>query len=130
MSKKLNLDEAAEMIDTFNELTTSELLNGILLNIGKVRFTDQDLYRFLKTVDLDDRFGIRQGDAGLHGESIDITIAFSKMALALEDWGDHYEVNNSMRASLRKVLIERGVLPKYEKFFQKLAKQFIASLKK
>ena len=111
-----------------NALTISEIVSGIMLNIGNTRFTEQALHVFFKAMDFNNRFEIKQGYSGLYSKPLRTTLTFMTMGHSLEDYTYYFKVRDSMRASIRQDLIERGVLPKYEEFFKNLANQFILSL--
>lgn len=122
------IDEAAETLVALNELTISEIMMGIMLYIGPTRFTEQELYRFLKRIDFSDRFKVRRVDSGLYSFPVRTTLSFMEMGMMFEDWGDSYKVRDSIRSAMLKDLIERRVLPKRHVLFQRLACQFVESL--
>ena len=125
------IDQAAERLATFRKLSISEIMLGIFLNIGDRRFTEQQLYRFLQAIDCADRFRVRvRSVGGFYSESVRRALSFMEMGMVFEDWMETYKVRNSMRPSIKKELAECGILPKYNAFFQELARLFAASLPK
>ncbi|MDP2676389.1 MAG: hypothetical protein Q8O83_01765 [bacterium] len=111
------------------ELSISEILMGLLMNLGGYSFDEQALYNFFAMTDDRIRYGIKKRSNGdFYSEAIRDSLTFFEMGQFFESWGDMYLVHKQIPASISKELTERGVLPKYESFFKNLANQFIHTL--
>jgi len=120
------------------ELSTSELLEGILLFLGDEGFSEQDVYRFFSTLETENealagRFRVKGVPPHQSSEPLRKTLSFFAMGKILEmpqpnPVVQYYRARSSQLQSLRKNLCVRQVLPAQKTLLQSLADEFHRSL--
>ncbi|MBI4663624.1 MAG: hypothetical protein HY735_32890 [Verrucomicrobia bacterium] len=117
-------------------LTSTELISGLLLYIGSRKFSEQSLYRFLRTLEtespsLRERLRIAGPDDRLRSEPVRRIINYLEMGKILEvampnPVDQFFRPRSSQLESVRRQLTQRGVLPIHEEVFKELASGFTA----
>jgi hypothetical protein len=129
MNASLNVDD----------ISTTDLISGLLLRFGPKKFSEQSLYRFLRNLAsssslLNERLRIVGPDDHLASEPVRRIISFLEMGKILEvampnPVDQYFRPRASQLESLRSQLSEEGILEKHDNLFRELAAEFEASLK-
>jgi hypothetical protein len=123
-------------IINIDNLSSTELVSGLLVNVKANKFSDQMLYRFLRKLESDmpalrERFRIEGSDDRLRSEPIQKILDFLEMGKILEvampnPVHQFYRPRPMQLPALRRQLEARGVLPTHEDAFIELASEFDA----
>src|SRR6266513_777779 len=116
------------------ELSTTELISGLLIYLGPQKFSEQSLYRFLRKLASDvpslrERLKILGPDDRLWSEPVRRVINYLEMGKILEvampnPVDQFFRPRPGQLTSVRHQLEQRGVLPNREETFKELASEF------
>ena len=116
-----------------DELATSDIFLGLLLYTENSGFNEQNFYHFYDQLRSKTcrSFGIFRTEGRLHSHSLRNLLTFSEMSQAI--WtenheepkkGSYYHIRESHKAAIKRILIDRKVLPKDEGLLKQLAEDF------
>jgi len=116
------------------ELSTTELISGLLVQLGAQKFSEQSLYGFLRNLeaeapDFGDRLRILGPVGDLRSDPIRRVLRYLEMGKILEvampnPVDQHFRPRAKQLESVRRQLTQRGVLPTHEETFKELASEF------
>jgi hypothetical protein len=131
---KENVAPAGGSLDDLKDLSSTEILTGILLFAGKQKFPEQALYEFFREVSSEDpelakRFRVAGLGRGLRSEPLRRILDHLEMGKIIEvplpnPVDQFYAVRASQADSLKKHLKDRGVLPTHEDKLKELGARF------
>ena len=117
-----------------NELSTTELISGLLIHLGAQKFSEQSLYRFLRKLESDiptlgDRLKILGPDERLRSDPVRRVLNYLEMGKILEvampnPVDQFFRARAAQLESVRHQLEQRGVLPAHEETLKELAAEF------
>lgn len=106
-----------------NALTTSEIMQGVILYTSLSRFSDTRVFMFFDYLGSQDSVG----DKRFSSKSIGHMLSFFEMGHILYSVvGEEqfYRMREEMRPSIRSLLKDEAVLPAHEHLLQELAEKF------
>lgn len=121
-----------------DQVAIGDIVNGILLFMGNLKFSDQQLYRFFKRLSvedpsLDQRLDIKSFQGRLHSDALRRILSFREMGKIIElsmpnPVDQFYRPRTSQMEFVRKDLIANEVLPGHEDSLRRLAEEFTSTL--
>jgi len=121
-------------LPNLDELSTTELISGLLIQLGAQKFSEQSLYRFLRKLESDfptlaDRLRILGPEERLRSDPVRRVLNYLEMGKVLEvampnPVDQFFRPRATQLESVRHQLVERGVLPAHEETFKELAGEF------
>ncbi len=124
-----------ETLGGLEELTTSQILYGVLMHMGGRTFSEQAVYRLFENIQRDQphlakRYRLFKSHGELASEPLRRILSILEMSQTVEIFEQYYRMRRSFVESIHTNLTQHGVLPRHEELLRRLADQFLAILAK